>query len=332
MKDYQHFSVNDFVADEYFQSWVLNPDEKTEAFWNTWRSGHPEKIRETEEARKLLESLTASRYVLSPENVSHLWARIQDNEDQLPGQQQAISSNPYRWYWAAAAVLLIGVSLVFLIGKEKHVEYRTAFGETRTIKLPDSSTVILNANSHITIVNDWSTEPVREVLLEGEAYFSVIHKHNHQPFSVRVKDGVAVEVLGTTFNVYHRTADTKVVLNSGQIRLNLPSAGPARKIVMKPGELVEYTQDNYSKRTVNPSVYVAWTEKKIILDHTTLRDMVRMVKDNYGVDVAVQSEAMLDQTVSGSMPVGDAESLVYQIARTFQLKIVKDDDSFMLRE
>jgi transmembrane sensor len=60
--------------------------------------------------------------------------------------------------------------------------------------------------------------------------------------------------------------------------------------------------------------------------------MVRMVKDNYGVAVAVQSEAMLDQTVSGSMPVGDAESLVYQIARTFQLKIIKDDDSFMLQE
>lgn len=147
-----------------------------------------------------------------------------------------------------------------------------------------------------------------------------------------MKDGVAVEVLGTTFNVYHRTSDTKVVLNSGQIRLNLPSTGEERKVIMKPGELVEFTENKYSKRTVNPSVYVAWTEKKIILDHTTLREMLRMMKDNYGVDVAVQSDEMLDQTVSGSMPVADAESLVEQIAKTFQLTVVKEDGGFRMQE
>ena len=332
MKDYRYFSVNEFVADEYFQSWVLNPDEETAAFWNSWLIGHPEKLGETEEARKLLEKLTASRYVLSPENVSELWTRIQRDEEELPDQQKAMPSKVRRWYWAAAAVLLIGVSLSLLVRNESRLEYTTAFGETKTIVLPDSSIVILNANSHLTAARDWSRTPVREIWLEGEAYFSVIHKHNHQPFRVSVKDGVAVEVLGTTFNVYHRTADTKVVLNSGQIRLNLPTAGPEQKIIMKPGELVEYTQNKYSKRTVNPSVYVAWTEKKIILDHTSLREMVRMVKDNYGVDVTVQSEEMLNQTVSGSMPMGDAESLVHQIAKTFQLKAVKDNNNYIILE
>jgi len=59
---------------------------------------------------------------------------------------------------------------------------------------------------------------------------------------------------------------------------------------------------------------------------------VRMVKDNYGVDVTVQSEEMLNQTVSGSMPMGDAESLVHQIARTFQLKAVKDNNNYIILE
>ncbi len=56
---------------------------------------------------------------------------------------------------------------------------------------------------------------------------------------------------------------------------------------MKPGELVVYKKNNYSKRNVDPTIYAAWTEKKIILDETTLQDMIKMAKDNYGIEMEV---------------------------------------------
>lgn len=317
------------MLDEYFQSWILNPDENNKAFWASWILEHPGKASDVKDAREILVHLRHSNYSLTPAAVSEIWKRVQHGED--PSQRKP--AREYRLYWAAAAaVLLIGFAFFFLQTTPDHLEYRTAFGETRTILLPDSSTVILNANSRLSFDSDWNTQPAREIWLEGEGFFSVTHKHNNQPFKVLTKGGVAVEVLGTTFNVYHRAVDTKVVLNTGQIRLSVTGNKKEGTILMKPGELVEYKKDNYSKRTVDPKIYAAWTEKKIILSETSLEEMVRMAHDNYGITVEVPDKKLLAQTVSGSMPIGDADGFVAQIAKAFQLKATKEGDKFLINE
>ena len=117
---------------------------------------------------------------------------------------------------------------------------------------------------------------------------------------------------------------TKVVLNSGQIRLNLPTEQSPEMIVMKPGEMVEYKEQHYKKKAVNPLLYTAWTSNKIILDRTSLAEMVYMLKDSYGLDVKVSDSKLLQETVSGSMPLGDPEVLLTQMAKAFQLKIKKE--------
>jgi ferric-dicitrate binding protein FerR (iron transport regulator) len=168
--------------------------------------------------------------------------------------------------------------------------------------------------------------------LDGEAYFDVVHTHNHQPFIVKTDDGMAIEVLGTTFNVYHRTQDTKVVLNSGKIQLSLPAESNEERILMTPGDMVEFKESKLIKREVDANLYVAWTHDRLVLDHTSLGEIIQMLNDNYGVDVRVQNVELLKQTVSGSMPMPAAEESVDQIARAFRLKVAKDDDIFWLKE
>ena len=323
VKDYIHFSANDFVMDEYFKSWVWSPDEKTNTFWRSWLSAHPQKVTEIEEARSLLQHLLLANYKLAEKDTTQLWRRIQGLEF------QTVKSNK-RWtlskwpYWAAAAVLLIGLMFFFLPQKEKIITYETAFGQTKSVVLPDQSTIVLNANSRLSFVDNWEDASVREITLEGEAYFSVTHTKNNQPFKVKTEDGVAVEVLGTTFNVYHRTQETKVVLNSGKISLSLPTVDAENKIIMKPGELVEFKSNKVSKKSVDPDRYVAWTQNRLVLDHTSLREMVQMMKDNYGIEVEVKPEWLLDQTVSGSMPSAGEEDLVKQIAKAFRLTVMQE--------
>ena len=60
--------------------------------------------------------------------------------------------------------------------------------------------------------------------------------------------------------------------------------------------------------------------------------MIRMAKDNYDVEIDVQSEKMMEQTVSGSMPIGDAKSFVNQVARAFQLKVVYENNKYLFKE
>jgi transmembrane sensor len=328
-KKYQNFSVPEFAEDDYFQTWVFRPDENSNAFWKAWIQLNPGKSEEIKEAKEILGNFTLPRYSLPQEHVSELWANIQTNKAKIKSSK---FSNHKEWYWAAAAILVLGLTALFLLPNSNQFEYNTKFGETKTILLPDSSTVILNANSHLTFDKNWDRLSTREIWLNGEAYFSVVHKQDHQPFKVITPGGIAVEVLGTTFNVYHREVETKVVLNTGQITLSFPVEKNEKKILMKPGELVEYKKDKYSKRQVDPKIYASWTEKKIILDQTSLLEMIRMAEDNYGLKIRTESEKMLIQTVSGSMPIGDADSFVTQVAMAFQLIVVKDNDGYILKE
>ena len=334
MKDYKDFTANDFILDSFFEAWVMTPDEHSNAFWEQWLKDHPEKAADVEEAKSLMRHLVFSNHALSEKEISDLWVSIKSFDSKAA--KHASGARPVIQTWFKIAASFVLCALVYyaysLWNDNSFFTYHTAYGETKTIVLPDSSTVILNSNSILRFPNDWDQQSIREIWLEGEAFFSVVHKTNNQPFRVYTDEGVNVEVLGTTFNVYHRTAETKIVLNTGKIRLHLPSESAAQGITMKPGDFVEYKEKSFSRRIVNPAIYTAWTEKKLILDHTSLREMVAMLRDNYGVEVAVASDTLLNQTVSGSMPLDDVESLVNQIAQTFQLKIVKRRNKFLMYE
>jgi len=327
VKDYTLFSAKDFVLDEFFQSWVYYPSEKTNSYWQVWLEENPHKTGDIEEARSILLRFSFTKYNLRGEDVSMLWTRIRKSDY----KKKSNSKKSFLYSAAAVAALLTVVSLYFLVKEEEVVSYSTGFGETRTIVLPDSSTVKLNSNSTLTLGSDWlDNKSVREVSLDGEAFFSVVHKINNQPFKVKTGQDVAIEVLGTSFNVYHRE-DTKVVLNSGRIQLSLPALRPNEKVYMKPGDLVEYDEKKYTKRKVDPKLYTGWTKNNLVLNHTSLREMIQMIKDNYGLEVEVKQN-LLGHTISGSMPVSDAENLLQQIAIAFRLKLVKEENKIYMRE
>jgi ferric-dicitrate binding protein FerR (iron transport regulator) len=330
VKDYARFSVDEFIMDEYFQSWVFDPDGKSDAYWQSWLEENPHKASDLEEARSTLLRLNFANWDLPAEEVSNLWMRIKHVKEDGPRSNRNRAMSAVSWYAVASVLILVGLTSYFWTRPTSVIEYRTAFGETRTIILPDSSTVILNSNSLLRLNSLWEPSSAREVWLDGEAFFSVITKKDKQPFTVKTEENVAIEVLGTTFNVYHRN-ETKVVLNSGLIQLSLPTVQADEKVMMIPGELVEYNEKKYVKRKVDPKMYTAWTENNLVLNRTSLREMLLMIKDNYGIDIEV-NESLLNQTISGSMPVTDSVSLMNQIAKAFQLKVIREGDRYYMRE
>ena len=330
---YSDFSAGDFMKDEYFQSWVFDQgDESTSIFWEDFLASHPEMREAVNEACLSLRSIRFSKYTLSETESTDLWNKIHDLEPAHPGADSRTIGK--EWFMIAASVaLMVTMSVVYFWKNEgTWKEYQTAYGETRSLVLPDGSSVVLNANSRLTLVTDWSQDAEREIWLDGEAFFSVIHKKDNKVFRVKTKEGVSVEVLGTTFNVYNRVNGTKIVLNSGQIRLSLPTTESSQDILMRPGEMVEYKAQHFKKKAVDPKLYTAWTDNKIILNHTRLAEMVYMLKDTYGLDVKVSDPTMMEQTVSGSMPLGDAEVLLQQMAKAFQLRIKKEQNVIIMDE
>src|SRR5690606_22589795 len=117
---------------------------------------------------------------------------------------------------------------------------------------------------------DWDHQAVREVWLEGEAFFHVQEKSSPGGIKFIVHtEGVDVEVLGTRFNVRNRRHATEVVLNSGKVKLNF---GGKEEVLMEPGDLVEYSAktQSYAHKQVNSETYTSWRNHVLTFDESTL--------------------------------------------------------------
>ena len=57
-KDYLHYTMYDFIADEFFQRWANSPDKETNDFWNKWIKDHPEKRDEMMKASAFINHLS----------------------------------------------------------------------------------------------------------------------------------------------------------------------------------------------------------------------------------------------------------------------------------
>ncbi|CAN5855774.1 FecR family protein [soil metagenome] len=256
-----------------------------------------------------------------PIDFEALYGKIRETKRQQEQAQSAKSFRPLLRVAASfAGFMAIGMLAYTLLVRQKEVVYATAFGQTKTITLPDRSVVTLNGNSSIRYEERLSPEQPREVWLEGQAFFSVVHTGNDQKFMVHTSEGLQIEVLGTEFNVSSRKSGTNVVLNSGRIQLHLPES---ETVVMQPGEMVQLSgaSETYTKTTVNPEVYSSWKNHLLLLDDTPLQHIISMLEESHGLQVEVEDPALLRLRGSGSMPFKDLNVLLRVIAETFDLQV-----------
>src|SRR5690625_627562 len=108
--------------------------------------------------------------------------------------------------WAAAAAVLTAVFFAakWMMTPESEMIYRTGFGETLKIVLEDGTKVDLNADSRLIWKKDWKKSGIRQVDLEGEAYFDVEHidmteDSGRMPFDGQTED-VTSEGVGSACN------------------------------------------------------------------------------------------------------------------------------------
>lgn len=74
---YSSYSETDFLLDEYFQKWVLNPDPMTQSFWENWILNHPEKMDEVKSAANLLRLMNyKDDDVLKEDELDMIWQNI----------------------------------------------------------------------------------------------------------------------------------------------------------------------------------------------------------------------------------------------------------------
>lgn len=315
-------TLDDLLMDDQFVQWVIHPTPKLNKDWETWLAKFPHQKNLVEKARIIVQETyaNASHASLSDEEVQTMWHQLQARH-----QEKANRSLPlHRLTWLKVAASFAGIlmfsALIFWWRSEQMLSYQTAYGETKEILLPDSSTVMLNANSTLTLEGDWGSQKDRKVQLSGEAYFNVRHTREHRKFLVQT-NSVEIEVLGTTFNVNQRNDRAQVVLTTGKVTLHPPNKAVADQITMKPGDLVELDTEKYIQKQVDVAEYTSWTDKKLIFNGTPLADIAQTLKDNYGLEVILADTTLARKRFHGQATTDNLESLLGQLEKVFQLSI-----------
>lgn len=322
--DYSSFKAEEFCKDIDFIAWVLTPSDESNQFWNAYMANNSNKVKEIQIAKEYVETFHFQEIDVSEEDIQRLKQRIWDDIEQAP-MQVKWWKKPVNWAIAASVVLVMFAISWF---NQTPIAYETAYGEIRKISMADGSLVTLNANSKLKIANNLVNAALREVWLDGEAYFDIAKKDGAK-FIVHTSEA-EVEVLGTEFNVNTRRKQTKVILHEGKVKL---LAGNAQPVIMKPGEMATVL-NNFQPiqlKMVKPEQYNVWQESLVTLNDKSVLEIAEMLEDTYGVTLTFEDSLILNKRLSGKLLIKSTDDFVENLATILDVKVQTTEKGYILR-
>lgn len=224
-----------------------------------------------------------------------------------------------RRFLSIAAVLLVLIlpSLVyFLFIAEPNAEMLFAEYQLIESTLPDGTQVTLNKGATLTYPKKFRGE-VRNVKLEGEAYFDVAHNKD-KAFIIEAND-LQIKVLGTSFYVHTASTNNtmEVVLMEGSVQLDYLSTS----MKMQPGDKAtvhKKTGKILKNKHKDPNL-LAWKTKKLQFDDTPLSEIIELLNKVYHKDIVVLNPEILNCRITASFNSQSFESILLVLQSTIDI-------------
>ncbi|GAA5222328.1 FecR family protein [Membranihabitans marinus] len=237
---------------------------------------------------------------------------------------------------AAVALMILAIGWWIKADQVTYIVYQTNYGETQEISLPDGSQLTLNANSTAKWMKDWEKKNRREIKLEGEAYFDIVHLNDETagqaiPFDV-VAEHIRVNVLGTAFNVLSRRGDAKVFLERGKVKLNLDNSENTA-LILNPGDQVSYdSQTEEIAQTVNETLTSAagWKNGVISFHGEKLQDILISLSDIFGKEFICEENDLLEKSMDIGVPYMNWEATKRSLELSMNINIEPIDKVYKI--
>lgn len=333
--NYKEYETEDFLEDEFFVEWVLNPTVETEHFWENWISANREKLKEIEEAKELICAIKYEKENQIPEKEYSSLFEIILRENHKKNNRFFIWL-PKHTYRVAASVLLLLTFAFFYIWKSEPKEevlfhtISTNYGQKKTITLPDGSKVKLNSGS-IVSYSDKFGETKRELALDGEAYFDV-SKDIEKPFIIKTHS-LTTTVLGTSFSIRNYSEDNQisVAVITGKVALN---DNKGNQEVLRSSDLgIFHKQDmTLEKSHFLPDEYLGWIEGYLYFNNEPLPVIFQRLEKWYGVTIVVDDGLNLPGRYSGKYQNRSLETVLEGISFTSQFEFIINDKKVKIYE
>ncbi len=232
-------------------------------------------------------------------------ARILSVDKTRPDRIQPLHTVPfYRKSWFAVAcaallILVLGIRKFYPPGVPDTqplaaVDPKVPVGFTRSLILPDGSSVILKGGSTLSYPETFSGA-TREVTLTGEAYFDIEHIGGDRgqtllPFIIHTGK-VKTVVLGTSFNIraYPDQRDIVVSVTKGKVRVE-DDAGEVLAVLTKDQQVI-YNAEGAEVLKTSTQITKAtdWVKSDMEFDGVSFESIAQLLEKRYGVRIVFQN-------------------------------------------
>ncbi len=189
------------MQEDYLAKWLNN--ELTEAELSEFKRS------DTYATYKKIRDTTANMEAPNFDS-RQAWEQLEDLRKQAEPQIRTLT--PFKSFLKVAAVVAVVLGGAYFYLNSLNESVATQYAETKEIILPDTSEILLNAESQVSYdEKGWITK--RNISLQGEAFFKVA---KGSTFTVTTSQG-KVTVLGTQFNVENREGFFEVTCFEGLV-------------------------------------------------------------------------------------------------------------------
>jgi transmembrane sensor len=196
--------------------------------------------------------------------------------------------------------------------------YATGVGETRTLNLDDGSSVLLDADSRLSVRIDGRQR--RAGLEKGRAFFRAA-RDPARPFVVTADGREIVVGGGDAFGVSVLSANVSVMAVEGEVQVMTPGQ-PSGRITASAGQKVVVADKGPVRReAADMQSAMAWRFGQAVFDDQTLADaLVEM--NRYSRRRIVLSDPALERLrISGVYKAGDNEAFARSVATLLDLEV-----------
>lgn len=269
----------------------------------------------------LLMGISVFYYMFSQEQETGKFSQNVSSQEFKPGQQVAVlvlesgdeielSGDDKRELRIGNGVVLkqnliclkedsVGTNKQEAEGKVEYNTIRVPQGGEYNVTLADGTMIWMNSESELKFPVRF-VDGVREVYLEGEAFFEVT-PDSTRPFVVKTND-IRVEVLGTSFNIkaYKNEADVAATLFTGKVCM-APLVDTTNRVVLSVGEQACWNQQKklLNVSEVNLDRVMAWRKGVFMFSAENIDAVMHQIERWYGVKFIYEIKRKEDYVFNG---------------------------------
>lgn len=267
------------------------------------------------------------------------WNRLYQNitNTQTPLPRVTTIKRLYKSWYVAAAAVFTGAffALLFSVFQRSnpdsdYITYTVPYKSTKTIQLSDGSKAVLNAGTTIKYPKVFAGK-TREVSLNGEAYFQVVHLTN-KPFIVN-SGKLQIQVLGTAFNVdaYAKAAALKVSVVSGKVAVKEASTGKQLMLVANQQATLNESTDSFKKSTIaDAENVIAWQDGKLVFENAPLDEIATQLSLKFGIKTTLSTDSLKNCRISAVFQHKTLPQILAVITRLTGSTYVLHDNSAVI--